>query len=161
MDSLPSASLPPHCCHTPYRARALSFTSLHFSLFASQAGSRSTDQGGCLGCIINYWPQAHAVPDRPGGEALCREIPPPEKKKKERRSCGSTSSISESISILMDFSDYSYCRCWIANSRRNSRHFPWRGSFPSRGCVRRSPVCLGGSSEPMWRACQGQCAAPA
>lgn len=39
----------------------------------------------CLGRIINYWPQAHAVPDRPAGETLCTEIPPLEKEKKKNR----------------------------------------------------------------------------
>lgn len=139
--------------HTP---RALSFTSLHFSRFASQAGSRSADQRGkggghCLSRIINYWPQAHAVPDRPGGEALCTEIPTLGKKKQVEdelfffffyivhlRMHGSAS---------MDFSDYSYCRCWISNFCMNSWYFPRRRTFPTGGCVRHSPVCLCASSE--------------
>lgn len=84
MDSVPSVplgshlepSLPPSFPYSRRRVRGLSFTSVHFSLPASQAGSRSTDQGwGCLGRIINYWPQAHTVPDRPRGGALYTEIP--------------------------------------------------------------------------------------
>lgn len=37
------------------------------------------------GGIINYWPQAHAVPGGPGGEALCAEIQPLEKGKKKKK----------------------------------------------------------------------------
>lgn len=161
-----SVCLPPPHSHTPYRAWALSFTSLHFSLFASQAGSRSADQGGCLGCIINYWPQAHAVPDRPGVEALCTEIPPVETKKEghEEELCFYILHLRIHCSVLMDFSDYSYCKCWTANFHRNSRYryFPLEGNFSHRR-VRSALSSVSGwiLQTHMWRACQRQCAAPA
>lgn len=43
-----------------FSIQALSFTLVHSSLSTSQASSCSTDQRECcLGCIINYRPQAH------------------------------------------------------------------------------------------------------
>lgn len=58
-------------------------------------------------------------------------------------------------SVLMDFSDYSYCRCWIANFHRNSRYFPWRGAFGALRCVWVDPLSshVKSLSGTMCRAC--------
>lgn len=153
--------------HTP---RALSFTSLHFSRFASQAGSRSADQRGkggggrCLSRIINYWPQAHAVPDRPGGEALCTEIPTLGKKKQveDELFFFFTSSISECmaahpwISLIIRIAGVgSQTSAWILGTFPGGELFPPEGAFGTLqcACVRPLSSHVKSLSETMCRAC--------